>query len=565
MENWIGAAPGRAAIKELWWERIHLKLRLCLSTQGLDTKGTTPAFYLVNEAHRAGACFEIEAIQGELYTLSLNITNQGEKRCLASGMYVLIVCLGDRMIAQGEIIPELAPRLADCSRTFLYKSQEGMYSIAFYIGKEGSGLPLQIHVVADGVTALGRRRMNKGKQLVKGCMKLAYRILACFYRLIYRRKRTILFFSEQSTVIGTNMAPLKKRLQERGLDREYHILEFYRSVNDHTHAGKLSWLQAIHFLARGNLILIEDHAPILDWLKLRDDTKLIMLWHAGAGYKSSGYSRWGHLDCPAPWSCHRQYTYGISASRKIAYFFSEVWGINVSHVLPTGMPRIDAYLDEGHRRAVCETLRQRYPLIQGKKVILFAPTYRGRDKGDAYYPYEMLDFDKFHRACGEEYVVLFKMHPWVHDPVPIPAHCRDRMLDVGDYPSINDLFYVTDLMISDYSSGIFEYALMRRPMLFFAFDEVQYSLSRGFHRDYRSSTPGKVCTSFDQLICAIVEGDFEFDKVEPYLNYHFDLIDTNSCDRVIDWLILDQMPEEFREKIRVEEDELARRRQLDFS
>ena len=101
--------------------------------------------------------------------------------------------------------------------------------------------------------------------------------------------------------------------------------------------------------------------------------------------------------------------------------------------------------------------------------------------------------------------------------MPIPEEYQDKFLDVGTYPNINDLFYITDLLITDYSSNIFEYSLMRKPMMFFAFDKVQYSFSRGFHRDYEESAPGKICYTFDELMDAFAAQDFEYEKVEEYV------------------------------------------------
>jgi CDP-ribitol ribitolphosphotransferase len=141
------------------------------------------------------------------------------------------------------------------------------------------------------------------------------------------------------------------------------------------------------------------------------------------------------------------------------------------------------------------------------------------------------------------------MHPWVQMPVPIDEKYKDKFIDVGTYPNINDLFYITDLLITDYSSNIFEYSLMKKPMLFFAYDEIQYSFSRGFHRDYKESTPGKIVHNFKELLSAIENNDFEYEKVQEYIDEHFDYIDSNASDRVIDWLILDDMPEEFKKSI----------------
>ncbi len=156
------------------------------------------------------------------------------------------------------------------------------------------------------------------------------------------------------------------------------------------------------------------------------------------------------------------------------------------------------------------------------------------------------------------------MHPWVSSKVPVPKQFQDKFLDVGKYPNINDLFYITDLLVTDYSSNIFEYSLMRRPMMFFAYDKIQYSFSRGFHRDYEESAPGKVCYTFAEFLDAFRRKDFEFEKVEEYVKRHFDFIDSGASDRVIDWLVLGKLPEDVRAGLERVKEENARRRALDF-
>lgn len=153
-------------------------------------------------------------------------------------------------------------------------------------------------------------------------------------------------------------------------------------------------------------------------------------------------------------------------------------------------------------------------------------------------------------SAGEEYVVLFKMHPWVSEAVPIEEAHKDRFVDANKYPNINDLFYITEILITDYSSNIFEYSLMRKPMLFFAFDKIQYSFSRGFHRDYEEAAPGKVCYTFAQIMDALEQKDYEYEKVEQYVDKHFDYIDSHASDRVIDWILLGNIPEDIQKKLR---------------
>ncbi len=161
-------------------------------------------------------------------------------------------------------------------------------------------------------------------------------------------------------------------------------------------------------------------------------------------------------------------------------------------------------------------------------------------------------------------MVLFKMHPWVSEPVPIPEKFSDKFIDVNLYPNINDLFYITDILITDYSSNIFEYSLMKKPMLFFAYDKIQYSFSRGFHRPYEESAPGKVCYNFTELMEAFRTKDFEYEKVEEYVIQHFDFIDSHASDRVIDWIVLGKMPEKIEQEINIVEKQIERMKELDF-
>ena len=360
------------------------------------------------------------------------------------------------------------------------------------------------------------------------------------------------------------MLALYDRMIGRGLDKRYVIKCSLRNTESSSYS-KLSTAAVIARIAKADIIIVDDYVPAFNTLRLADSVKVIQLWHAGAGFKGVGYSRWGHFGCPAPFCAHRRSDFAISDSKAIRHFFSEPFGILEEHVIPTGMPRMDPYLDEENRRRVEQELYERYPAFKGRRVILFAPTYRGRNRKTAYYPYELIDFERLYRYCEDtDSVVLFKMHPWVPGEVEIEARFRDRFFSMNAYPNINELFYITDLLITDYSSCIYEFMLMKKPMLFFAYDHDRYAVSRGFHRDYASNVPGKICLTFDELLRAMCEEDYEYDKVERMLPQYFDHVDTGSCDRVIDWLVLGDLPEEYSSALQARRDEVDRARALRF-
>lgn len=101
-------------------------------------------------------------------------------------------------------------------------------------------------------------------------------------------------------------------------------------------------------------------------------------------------------------------------------------------------------------------------------------------------------------------------------------------------------------------------------MLFFAFDEASYAVSRGFHRNYRETAPGKICRTFEEVLSAIAHGDFEQEKVEEYVQLHFDHTDSHASDRVIDWILLKNMPESLRQAQQNRQNNLKKMKALSF-
>lgn len=520
-----------AVINKIYWDRIHCYFEIECDSDG-KTEYEKLGFFLIDSDNHVELKLRIVSRKDNRFLATFNVTNNGHNDCIKAGLYRIYAVNNNTLIDYCLASTDILSELDNYSRSYLYNNNRNIYSAVFSIDEGDDRLPLVIRFFKSG-------DRNAENHLNKATAK---RFIYNFFRFFHgkNRNKKVLFLSEQSPLMKANLKAVYAKMMERGLDKQFKI-----SVS--TRAGGrrypiYSWIKVIRKLSAADVIFVDDHVPLLDYIRLKD-TKVIQLWHAGAGFKNVGYSRWGHKACPAPMSCHRQYKYGITASRGIAHFFSEVWGMEDEYVLPTGMPRMDEFLDEEYRKNKEKELYERYPLCKGKKVILFAPTYRGKVKRESYYPYDRIDFGEMYDLCQDEYVVLFKMHPFITEPVPIAEKYRDRMMDVGDYLNINDLFYITDLLITDYSSNIFEYSLMNKPMLFYAFDEIIYSFSRGFHRDYKEAAPGKICHTFDELIDAVRDEDFEFHKVKEYVEKHFDYIDSNASNRVIDWALLEKFPE----------------------
>ena len=410
-------------------------------------------------------------------------------------------------------------KLDEYSRVFYYRKIYA-YVVTFSINDD-----LELIMTINYMKKNNKPSKDK---LYKIIPKLYYKICLLFSR---KKGNTVLFMSETRDRLEGNLAALNDRMIERGLDKEYKLTYSFNKLLNGSLSPKY-FLKAIRKIAKADYIFIDDYTPTFGVIKLKN-TKLIQVWHAGVGFKSVGYSRFGKDGSPHPLiSSHRNYDYVTVASENLIDTYQEVFGLTRDHFLVPGMLRLDGYLDENRIKSVKDKLIEKYP-IKGKKVVLFAPTYRGMGQREAYYDYDKIDFDELYKLCKKEnYVVLFKVHPFIDEKVPIKSEYKDLFIDVNDYKDINELFYITDILITDYSSAIYEYSLFEKPIIFFDYDKDKYQVIRGVHNDLEDS-PGDVCVTFDEVLDLLKNKNFNIDKVKEYKKKNILIQDELACDKLI--------------------------------
>ena len=119
------------------------------------------------------------------------------------------------------------------------------------------------------------------------------------------------------------------------------------------------------------------------------------------------------------------------------------------------------------------------------------------------------------------------------DVQPIPKKYKDRIIDLSEDSELNDLLFVTDVIITDYSSLVFEASLLYIPMVFYVFDLEKYINERDFYFDFKLYAPGKIVYSLEQLISAISTNDFCTERIKPFADMFFDYRDGKSTERVV--------------------------------
>ncbi|MGN6610885.1 MAG: CDP-glycerol glycerophosphotransferase family protein [Angustibacter sp.] len=178
-------------------------------------------------------------------------------------------------------------------------------------------------------------------------------------------------------------------------------------------------------------------------------------------------------------------------------------------VLEVGYPRNDVFFHDD-REAVAARVRRRLGIAPDKKVVLYAPTFRDdQSLGGSAFAFRLpLDLDRVHERLGDDVVLLLRMHVLVRQAVTIPPHLSEHVVDASSFPEIQELFLASDALITDYSSVFFDFANLRRPMVFYAYDLEAYRDNlRGFYLDYVDTVPGPVVTTEDDLLDALSDLD----------------------------------------------------------
>jgi CDP-ribitol ribitolphosphotransferase len=261
---------------------------------------------------------------------------------------------------------------------------------------------------------------------------------------------------------------------------------------------------------------------------------------AVGAFKTVGYSRVGKVGGPNPYGrAHKNYSLVTVSSREDVPVYAEAFGIPEDRVVATGIPRTDRFFDPAHGERARELALAAFPEARGRTTILFAPTFRGTGAWAATYDLGRIDVAALHALCVErDAVCIVRMHPFVREPLRIAEPYRGRILD-GQRSAIdvNDLLFAVDLLVTDYSSIVYEFSTLGRPMLFYAWDLDEYAAGRDTYEPYETFVPGRIVRTFPELLEAIRREDYEIEKVAPFAERHFEHRDGRSTDRVVDLVL----------------------------
>lgn len=238
-------------------------------------------------------------------------------------------------------------------------------------------------------------------------------------------------------------------------------------------------------------------------------------------------------------------SYFISPSRTATEKFTSAWNLRKfgkeGVIIETGYPRNDFLFN--YTEEDVKAIKQKLGILDcDKKIILYAPTYRGNqhEAGVGYVYKEEVNFEKMQRVLGEEYIILFRPHYFVANAFDFEKY-KGFVYNVAGVDDINELYIISDMLITDYSSVFFDYANLKRPIIFHMYDLEHYrDESNGFYFDVESELPGNITRTDDELIDEIkrVGKNFVYNERYDSFNKRFNYLDDGrASERVVESVI----------------------------
>ena len=375
--------------------------------------------------------------------------------------------------------------------------------------------------------------------------KVAYK----FFSLKKVDEKFILFVANRDKKMPVEFRDIYKYAKASGYKAYCHCEPEYDSEVFYENEWKkiIYDLKFVKYYAKAKCTFVSDYYLPAFANKPRKGSHLVQLWHGCGAFKKWGYSTkdssWGLKgNYFKKFNVHKTYTDIITSSEYVNPAYAEAFDAEPSKIKALGVARTDVFFDNEFVKEKTEEVYKKYNINRDKRIILWAPTYRG-DNLQKSYNEITFDLEKMYNELKDDYVLLLKLHPHLAKGFNAQTFAPEYMKDFAIKPHpaypIENLLCAADILISDYSSLIFEYSLLEKPMIFFAYDLEEYESGRAFYYDYQSFVPGEIVRDTDGIIREIRKCEFSFDKnrITEFKNKFMSACDGNSAKRIFDSII----------------------------
>lgn len=297
--------------------------------------------------------------------------------------------------------------------------------------------------------------------------------------------------------------------------------------------GKLRYLlrvvRGMYHVRTAGLVVIDNAWLPVHVAPHRAGTTVVQVWHAAGALKRFGLDAHRRLNEPERTFLHRYYDFVVTSGEVSRAPWSAALRTPVQRVLPMGTPRTDLFFDAAGLAAARDRVLAAHPSLMGRRVILYAPTFRGR--GAAKREGASLDAVRLRAALPREDALVLKTHPNL-DPRLVTTEGYDVV--AAPTMDMNDLLALADVLVTDYSSSVFEFALLRRPVILLVGDLEAYERDPGLYLDMRTEMIGALVTDPADLARAVATAEVDEATWNAFIARHLGGCDGRASERFVE-------------------------------
>ena len=277
----------------------------------------------------------------------------------------------------------------------------------------------------------------------------------------------------------------------------------------------------MRYIATSKVVVLDSYCILISILKHHKNLKVIQMWHSMGTMKKFGYQILGKEEgsqekLAKDMKMHKNYDYILASSPAYAKFLADGFGYNTDVVKIYPLPRVDLLTSKEYQEETRNKITKVYPKLSQKKNIVYCPTFR---KNEKVMQEKIESF--IQKVDTNKYNLIIKLHPLSKIKIENKGVIIDKQF------SSFDMLFIADSVISDYSCIIYEAAVLKIPLYFWAFDLQEYIDKRGLNLDYKKELPGVVSENIEEILQAIQKEDYDKEALERFQKKY--ITNTENC------------------------------------
>lgn len=390
--------------------------------------------------------------------------------------------------------------------------------------------------------------------LPSDCKKMYRSYKGIYFRRVTMKKasdKSKKLFSKLMQVIVNNLCliatayyknkPIKQKVLFYSTRADGHFLENLDTVYSAYKGDKIAFhkknpsklkdkIKIRKYVLTSKVIVTDDYINCLLSCRLRKEQSLIQIWYTGGAFRRFGLDSANLISPIKEYKSHSQYTDVCVSSEYVRQIYSHAFGVDIDIITSTGTPRSDLIVNDTKYNEKREEICKKHPLLRDKKVYVYFPTFREED-GDIADFDPKIKWSTLNEALDDDEIFILSRHPFMRQQY-IKGMFYPRVKDYTDDPT-TELLAIADVVVTDYSTIVFDVSLMGKPMVFYAPDYDKYESE--FYFTYDKYLPGEIIYSSEDLLSALrrAKQASSKEKLAEFCKMEMDGCDGNATKKVV--------------------------------